>query len=156
MDSDNQLLEVNFLYSDIDNGYDAFSLDNTRITLSDKPGHDRQETFAGSLKYLKDFSKINLEVLLSFADSDLEYGYDEDWSNIGICDQTPCDSKVFGFDWWYSSFDNYIRNNENFTFDTRLLSKGNNDWILGLYYSCLLYTSPSPRDVEESRMPSSA
>ena len=26
---------------------------------------------------------------------------------------------------------------------------------LNLYY-CLLYTSPSPRDVEESRMPSSA
>ena len=25
-----------------------------------------------------------------------------------------------------------------------------------LYYNCLLYTSPSPRDVEESRMPSSA
>ena len=25
-----------------------------------------------------------------------------------------------------------------------------------LEYSCLLYTSPSPRDVEESRMPSSA
>ena len=24
------------------------------------------------------------------------------------------------------------------------------------YYDCLLYTSPSPRDVEESRMPSSA
>ena len=23
-------------------------------------------------------------------------------------------------------------------------------------YACLLYTSPSPRDVEESRMPSSA
>ena len=26
----------------------------------------------------------------------------------------------------------------------------------GYYYDCLLYTSPSPRDVEESRMPSSA
>ena len=25
-----------------------------------------------------------------------------------------------------------------------------------LYMNCLLYTSPSPRDVEESRMPSSA
>ena len=25
-----------------------------------------------------------------------------------------------------------------------------------LYVGCLLYTSPSPRDVEESRMPSSA
>ena len=27
---------------------------------------------------------------------------------------------------------------------------------IGLLHSCLLYTSPSPRDVEESRMPSSA
>jgi len=26
----------------------------------------------------------------------------------------------------------------------------------GVVYACLLYTSPSPRDVEESRMPSSA
>ena len=26
----------------------------------------------------------------------------------------------------------------------------------GEFYACLLYTSPSPRDVEESRMPSSA
>ena len=28
--------------------------------------------------------------------------------------------------------------------------------VLDLYKLCLLYTSPSPRDVEESRMPSSA
>ena len=28
--------------------------------------------------------------------------------------------------------------------------------ITGYYKGCLLYTSPSPRDVEESRMPSSA
>ena len=29
-------------------------------------------------------------------------------------------------------------------------------WCLGYLIGCLLYTSPSPRDVEESRMPSSA
>ena len=30
-------------------------------------------------------------------------------------------------------------------------------WMAGgLLFGCLLYTSPSPRDVEESRMPSSA
>ena len=29
-------------------------------------------------------------------------------------------------------------------------------WLLGYGKDCLLYTSPSPRDVEESRMPSSA
>ena len=28
--------------------------------------------------------------------------------------------------------------------------------VRGLFVICLLYTSPSPRDVEESRMPSSA
>ena len=28
--------------------------------------------------------------------------------------------------------------------------------VLIIFVSCLLYTSPSPRDVEESRMPSSA
>ena len=30
------------------------------------------------------------------------------------------------------------------------------DFGSGLWEGCLLYTSPSPRDVEESRMPSSA
>ena len=41
---------------------------------------------------------------------------------------------------------------------------GSDDYLLdfslqsadGEIYTCLLYTSPSPRDVEESRMPSSA
>ena len=31
-----------------------------------------------------------------------------------------------------------------------------NGWFYGMFSNCLLYTSPSPRDVEESRMPSSA
>ena len=34
-----------------------------------------------------------------------------------------------------------------------------NDWLLrdnGSYWDCLLYTSPSPRDKRQSRMPSSA
>ena len=33
---------------------------------------------------------------------------------------------------------------------------GTNTTNITYYYACLLYTSPSPRDVEESRMPSSA
>ena len=32
----------------------------------------------------------------------------------------------------------------------------NNKEIAGIYYGCLLYTSPSPRDPNRSRMPSSA
>ena len=30
------------------------------------------------------------------------------------------------------------------------------NWFINMHNCCLLYTSPSPRDVEESRMPSSA
>ena len=36
----------------------------------------------------------------------------------------------------------------------RVITARHADWIL--VCDCLLYTSPSPRDVEESRMPSSA
>ena len=38
----------------------------------------------------------------------------------------------------------------------RLLNANGDEMIVTLCYPCLLYTSPSPRDVEESRMPSSA
>ena len=37
-----------------------------------------------------------------------------------------------------------------------LTGKGDNREEDGSVNTCLLYTSPSPRDVEESRMPSSA
>ena len=37
-----------------------------------------------------------------------------------------------------------------------VLSKLGHDVTIADLKSCLLYTSPSPRDVEESRMPSSA
>ena len=36
------------------------------------------------------------------------------------------------------------------------LIKSNEIDLEGILITCLLYTSPSPRDVEESRMPSSA
>ena len=35
-------------------------------------------------------------------------------------------------------------------------SESESELLKKLYRDCLLYTSPSPRDVEESRMPSSA
>ena len=42
-------------------------------------------------------------------------------------------------------------------FEARLLlSDGQSDWVSLASYTCLLYTSPSPRDLSTSRMPSSA
>lgn len=128
-------LTLNIFYADIDNGYDAFSLDNTRITYSDEPGYDRQQTNAASLRIEKNLQNKNrIEFLISYADSDLEYAFDEDWSNTGICKNTPCDSSTYGFDWWYSSFDSFERNNTNHSIDIRYIS-GSLDfpWVIGIY-----------------------
>jgi outer membrane receptor protein involved in Fe transport len=127
-------LQVDFsaLYVDVDNGYDAFSLDNTRETLSDEPGHDRLETLAGSMRVQWRASEdYRLIALLSHADSDSEYGFDEDWSFEGICDVFDC---VFP---GYSSFDNYLRENRNTSVDLRYVSDNEPEetgWVLGLYY----------------------
>jgi len=130
----NERLDLGFtaFFADIDNGYDAFSLDNTRQTFSDEPGVDRQDTIAGSLTVAYAISdEIGFEGLFSAADSDLEYSYDEDWSHVGICDNTACDSDLFGFDWFYSSTDVYFRDNQNVSVDLRLTSS---DWVVGLYH----------------------
>ena len=136
--SDDFSLGFTLLYSDVDNGYDAFSLDNTRETYSDEPGHDRLDSLALALNATwQATDTLALEALLSHVDADTEYGYDEDWSYPGICDGTDCDPDLWGFDWWYSSTDNYIRNNSNTSADIRLVSDngaGMPAWVAGIYY----------------------
>lgn len=131
------VLRLNFsaLYLDADNGYDAFSLDNTRHTLSDQPGHDRQETAAATVKAeWWGFDFATLEAIASYTTSNLEYGYDEDWSYNGLCAGTPCDG------WEYSSTDNYRRDKEFRRLELRALSTESGrlfehtDWVVGLYY----------------------
>jgi outer membrane receptor protein involved in Fe transport len=130
-------LDFTLLYSDVDNGYDAFSLDNTRMTYSDEPGHDTLESLAAALNTSWQLNDaLSLEALLSHVDADTRYGYDEDWSYPGICDGTACDSASWGFDWWYASTDNYVRNNSNTTADIRLVSDSAGDeaaWVTGVY-----------------------
>ncbi|MBY4677402.1 TonB-dependent receptor [Marinobacterium arenosum] len=127
--SEDLTIDLTALLVDIDNGYDAFSLDNTRHTLSDEPGHDRQETAA--LAFASSWSgndSFLVETSLSFADSDLEYGYDEDWTFDGF--------HPFG----YSSTDNYIRDRQTATGEIRLVSRpgaeifnGTTQWVAGVY-----------------------
>lgn len=117
-------------FIDIDNGYDAFSLDNNRTTYSDQPGHDRQETFANSLQYQLENDAIIFKAQLSHANNDVEYGYDEDWAFREIC---AIDSDC-AF-WQYSTTDNYQRENDNTSLDLRLSSASDSDitWTVGTY-----------------------
>ncbi|WP_054341037.1 TonB-dependent receptor [Neptunomonas antarctica] len=127
--SDYQMIDLTAFYANIDNGYDAFSLDNSRTTSSDEPGHDRQETSAFAAKSTwtgnDDFT---LETSLSYSESDLEYGYDEDW----VYD---------GYSGGYTAFDNYIRDTKTTTAEVRLISApgaelfdGSTTWATGVYY----------------------
>ena len=133
--SDDLSLKLTLFKVDADNGYDAFSLDNTRNTLSDKPGHDRQESTAFAVQSnWQANEQFDVVSLISFADSDLEYGYDEDWAFPAICAGQECDG------WEYNSEDNYLRDRDNSTLDVKLVSKKpvslfgrHADWVFGVY-----------------------
>lgn len=129
-------LDFTLLYADIDNGFDAFSLDNTRVTFTDDPGFDRQKTTAGSIQanyFIND--TLRFEGLVSAADSDIEYAFDEDWSNVGICDNTACDPGLLGFDLFFVSFDSYFRDNSNTSVDLKLVSQNESlSWVAGVYF----------------------
>ncbi|WP_051560506.1 TonB-dependent receptor [Marinobacterium jannaschii] len=128
--NDELTLNLSLLHINMDNGYDAFSLDNTRHTLSDQPGHDRQENNGVGFSASWDgFDKVELQLMSSYINSNTEYGYDEDWSFVGIAPGLE-----------YSSFDNYQRDRQSGSFELRLLSKegaelfnGSTRWVTGVY-----------------------
>jgi len=129
--SNDLTIDITAFVADFDNGYDAFSLDNTRHTLSDQPGFDRQDTKALATKFTyQGYSDFTIETIVSYADSALDYGYDEDWSFVGI---RP--------GWEYSSTDHYFRDKTSATFEVRAVSQpggeifnSSTSWVTGFYY----------------------
>jgi len=111
-------------YHRLDNGYDAFSLNQNRQTLSDQPGQDQQEIWAGSLN--ADYQvndQLRSITLLTLAKADTDYGYDEDWGFIGI------------HPWEYSTTDQYLRSRDQWSIDQRFQSTGGQHWVAGIYAS---------------------
>ncbi|MFT5674762.1 MAG: iron complex outermembrane receptor protein [Paraglaciecola sp.] len=126
--SDDLSFDLSYQYFDIDNGYDAFSLDNDGKTSTDEPGFDRQLTHAFGLKSKANLSWGDVTVILNKADSDLAYGYDEDWTFVGF------------HPWEYSSTDHYFRQRDTQTSDIRAVSNPSSalfndstNWVVGLY-----------------------
>ena len=132
-------LKLTVFHVNADNGYDGFSLDNTRNTLSDSPGHDRQESTAVAMQsHWQANHHFELVSLLNFSNSNLEYGYDEDWAyGADLCVDFACPLDSYP----YSSFDNYIRDRQNVNVDFRLISKeggqifsNSTEWVVGVYW----------------------
>ena len=106
---------------DIDNGYDAFSLDQNRETLSDQPGFDQQDTQSlGFTVEHTGLASFDHKFFVSATDTELAYGYDEDWAFVGIHPDE------------YTSTDHYFRDRDAYQFDYAASSK-DDDWVVGLY-----------------------
>ena len=120
--SQQHLIEFNWHHIDIDNGYDAFSLDNTRQTLSDQPGRDSLDTDLGRLKWSWSGS-VNASAQFSVASTDTEYSYDEDWAHVGIAPALE-----------YSSFDRYLRDRDMTSLELRADRQQRSwRWVIGAY-----------------------
>jgi outer membrane receptor protein involved in Fe transport len=73
---------VTAMYVDIDDGYDAFSIDNSRTTLSDDPGEDTQRSAAAAIDFAwRAAQAFDLRSLTTYGESRIGYGFDGDWGN---------------------------------------------------------------------------
>jgi iron complex outermembrane recepter protein len=111
--------DLGLLHADFDNGYDAFAVDNSFHTLSDRPGRDAQRSDGASLDVtwpLRD--GLGLRSITTWAESDIEASFDGDWGNDA--------------DWGdagpYDYFSQTLRNRRTQSQDLRLSSDGAGEW----------------------------
>ncbi len=128
--ADTLSVDLAVLYADVDNGYDAFAIDNSLTMLSDKPGKDAQRSAGGSLRIeWSALSWATLTSITAIADSDIRFDFDADWGND---------------DSWAPVTYDYIslsdRSRRTLSQEFRLASGehgrifgGSTDWLAGLY-----------------------
>lgn len=126
-------LDLTALYANLDNGYDAFAIDNSRTTQSDRPGRDAQRSFALSTRAeYTGFYRFVLRNTATYADSHIAYSYDADWGN----------DVFWGANTNYSPYDyfqSFPRHRRTWSEDLRLVSApgaeiaGRATWLAGLY-----------------------
>lgn len=152
--TDDLTVDLNFLHLSIDNGYDAFTLNNSRHSLSDQPGKDKQNTNAFALKTdYRANSKIQLQSNLTYVNSNLTYSYDADWNNAAAnnaffqsldpATQANCLDNDYDNDAYcpYNAFENFERQRENYSIELKALSNedgrifnNSTDWAVGIYF----------------------
>jgi outer membrane receptor protein involved in Fe transport len=80
-------VDVSAWQAEFDNGYDAFTIDNSFTTQSDRPGVDRTFVQAGTVKVQSALgSNTSMESITSIARTAIDYSYDGDWGNPQLWD----------------------------------------------------------------------
>jgi outer membrane receptor protein involved in Fe transport len=118
------------MWVDLENGYDAFSIDNSRTTLSDKPGEDAQ--VARALAMRVDYTgaeSFDLVSRTALGDSRSVYSFDGDWGN----------DESWGVNSPYDYFQRFDRERRTLSEDLRLVSHASVEagadfaWLAGVY-----------------------
>jgi outer membrane receptor protein involved in Fe transport len=80
--NDRLRVDLTLLRVQINNGYDAWSIDNTRTTESDHPSVDRQySTGISAHATYTGLGSATLTTIATYADTVVNYGFDGDWGN---------------------------------------------------------------------------
>ncbi len=128
--SDTLVVDIAALYAHVDNGYDAFAIDNSLTMLSDNPGRDAQRSIGGSLRVeWSGLSWATLTSITAAADSDIDFDFDADWGNAASWAPVTYD--------FVSLSD---RSRRTLSQELRLASSedgrlfgGTTDWLAGIY-----------------------
>jgi iron complex outermembrane recepter protein len=123
-------VDVTAMWVDLDNGYDAFSIDNSRVSLADRPGQDTQLSRALAVRL--DYSGAQSFDVISRSSAGVSrsvYSFDGDWgNNAGWGDYTP-----------YDYFQRFDRKRSTVSEDLRVVSRASVakgaawSWLAGAY-----------------------
>ena len=126
-------LDFTFLHADLDNGYDAWTLDNSRTSLADQPGEDSQRANGASLRLSSGGAGSNvLTAIGSYVRSKSVNSFDADWGNAASW--AP---------YTYDYIGRFERERDTGTLELRLASPTANEvgdvaWLMGAYALRLL------------------
>lgn len=113
------------MYVDLDDGYDAFALDNSLTVLSDNPGRDAQESLGASFRADYDAGELlEFTSITSFADSDIGFSFDADWGN---------EDSWAPFTYDYISFSDRERQTISQEFRLASARSSGTSWLVGVY-----------------------
>jgi outer membrane receptor protein involved in Fe transport len=120
--------DLGLLRADFDNGYDAFAIDNSLRTLSDRPGRDAQRSDGAFLDVSwTGWQAHELRSITTWADSDIVASFDGDWGN----------DAAWGDAGPYDFFSETLRGRRSVSQDLRLLSEERKawSWVAGAWWS---------------------
>jgi outer membrane receptor protein involved in Fe transport len=121
-------VDFTWLHVYLDNGYDAWSIDNSRRSLADRPGKDSQQADGGAIRLETRAGSLGtLTAIATLSDSDGVNSFDGDWGN-------PDSWAPYTYDYFYEA----KASRRARSFEMRLASDAAKDagsiaWLVGAY-----------------------